>query len=472
MQPPTKTASRLKRARSWAVQQVVTPRDGPAQGALSLGDIAGAARQERQAPVEPGEDRRRIEELDPGRGQLDGEGEAVEADADGGDRRRVPSIKLEVGAHGTRALDEERDRIEPGERLEWRQVARVGDAQRRDRILLLAPEVKDLAARRKDGQAGRGPEEPTHHRCAVHDLLEVVGDEQQVQIPQVRLKELDDWPLRVFAEADGLGDGRRDQARIADRSEFHEEGAARIFRSELLGNAKAEPCLAGPAGARQRHQPRTPHEVADFIDLSLAADEARHLGRQVGRSVKRARRREVVGQTRTGELRQALGLVEILEPELAEFAQSQISRQRVLHEGRRRRREEDLAAVGGSRDPRGPMDVEANVVLPAQDALTRVEPHSNADRARACGPGLRRKGALCGDRRRDCRYGALEDDEECVSLGGDLDPTGLPDRSTHDGVVAFDERSERRAQGSHEAGRPLDVREEERQRPDGEGTSA
>ena len=205
------------------VQQVVAPGDGPAQGALSLGDIAGAARQERQAPVEPGEDRHRIEELAAGRSQLDREREAVEADADGGDRRCVLRVELEVGAHGTRSLDEQRDGIVPGERFGWRQVARVRDAQRRDRILLLAPEVKDLAARRQDGQVGRGPEEPTHHRCAIHDLLEVVGDEQQVQIAQVRLKELDDRPLRVLAETDGLGDGRRDQAGVADRRELHED---------------------------------------------------------------------------------------------------------------------------------------------------------------------------------------------------------------------------------------------------------
>ena len=138
------------------VQQVVAPRDGPAQGALSLGDIAGAARQERQASVEPGEDCRRIEELGAGRSQFDREREAIEADADGRDRRCVLRVELEVGANGSRALDEERDRIEPGERLGWRHVARAGDAQRRDRILLLAPEVKDLAARRQDGQVGRG----------------------------------------------------------------------------------------------------------------------------------------------------------------------------------------------------------------------------------------------------------------------------------------------------------------------------
>ena len=128
--------------------------------------------------------------------------------------------------------------------------------------------------------------------------------------------------------------------------------------------------------------------------------------------------------------------------------------------------------MGGSRDPRRPMDVEAHVVVPAEDALARVESHSNTDCPDPGGPGFGREGALCGDRRRHCRHGAPEDDEECVSLGRDLDPTGRLDRSAHHGVVAFDERAEGRAQGGHEAGRPLDVREQERQRTDGEGSSA
>ena len=68
------------------------------------------------------------------------------------------------------------------------------------------------------------------------------------------------------------------------------------------------------------------------------------------------------------------------------------------------------------------MDVEAHVVVPAQDALARVESHAHADGPHPGGPGLGREGALCGGRRRHCRYGALEDDEECVSLGRDLDP--------------------------------------------------
>ena len=148
-----------------------------------------------------------------------------------------------------------------------------------------------------------------------------------MQIAQVCLKELDDRPSRVFAETDGLGDRRRNQARIADRSELHEEGAARIFRPELFGHAKAEPCLAGPAGACQGHQPRAPHQFADLADLPFAADEARHLSRQVGRGVKGTGWREVVGQPWPDELRQARGRLQILEPELAKLAQAQISRE-------------------------------------------------------------------------------------------------------------------------------------------------
>ena len=128
--------------------------------------------------------------------------------------------------------------------------------------------------------------------------------------------------------------------------------------------------------------------------------------------------------------------------------------------------------MGGSRDPRRTIDVEADIVVRADDRLARMKSHPDADRPDVRGPGLGREGALrvgCG---RDRRDGTLEDDEECVSLGRDLDPTGLLDRCAQDGVVTFEEGAECRAQGGREAGGSLDVREQERHGPDGEESRA
>ena len=60
-------------------QEVVAPGDRTTQRPLALRQIAGAAGQDVQALLEPFEDRRRREHPDPGGGELDGEGQALES---------------------------------------------------------------------------------------------------------------------------------------------------------------------------------------------------------------------------------------------------------------------------------------------------------------------------------------------------------------------------------------------------------
>ena len=88
VKPPAKTASRRKSACSSAGEQVVAPGDRVAHRLLPGGQVARAAGQQRQPPLQPGEQRRRREDLDARGGQLDGQRQAVQAAADLGDRRR------------------------------------------------------------------------------------------------------------------------------------------------------------------------------------------------------------------------------------------------------------------------------------------------------------------------------------------------------------------------------------------------
>jgi hypothetical protein len=53
----------------------------------------------------------RTEHLDPGCGQLQGEGDAVKTTADAGNRGGIGGIKFEGGPGGSCALAEKRDRI-------------------------------------------------------------------------------------------------------------------------------------------------------------------------------------------------------------------------------------------------------------------------------------------------------------------------------------------------------------------------
>ena len=115
LQPPTKMPEPPEEDALGWIQQVVAPIDGSAERPLSLGEIARGAGQERQASLQTAEDRLRVEQLDPGSGQLDGQGQAIQPRADAGDRRRAEVVDLEVGAHGLCASDEERHRVVLGQ---------------------------------------------------------------------------------------------------------------------------------------------------------------------------------------------------------------------------------------------------------------------------------------------------------------------------------------------------------------------
>ena len=121
MQPPRKTASRAKSCCSSAVEQVVAPLDRRAQRPLALGQVAGAAGEQRQPLVEPLEELLGRERLDARGGELEREREVVEAAADLGDGL----VGLEVG------LDRARPREEEADRLLVRRAAAPGTPARR-----------------------------------------------------------------------------------------------------------------------------------------------------------------------------------------------------------------------------------------------------------------------------------------------------------------------------------------------------
>jgi hypothetical protein len=92
---------RKERARV-VVEEVHAPLDRRAQRALTLGDVARAARQQRESLLEPRENRGRREDRRLRRGELDRQRQAVELAADLRDLRPCNSL---------RSLDEQRDGV-------------------------------------------------------------------------------------------------------------------------------------------------------------------------------------------------------------------------------------------------------------------------------------------------------------------------------------------------------------------------
>ena len=154
VQPPAKTARPREELPVLRAEQVVAPVDRRAERLLARRLVARPAGEQLEAPLEPGEQRLRREQLRARGRELDRERQAVEADADLGDRGRVRGRHGEVGLDRLRALDEERDRVVLRELLELRQVRRVGQAERRHLELVLAGEPERRAARGEQLHAG------------------------------------------------------------------------------------------------------------------------------------------------------------------------------------------------------------------------------------------------------------------------------------------------------------------------------
>src|SRR5262249_28048347 len=102
----------------------------------------------------------------------------------------------------------------------------------------------------------------------------------------------------------------------------------------------------------------------------------------------------------------------------------------VLDERRRRPGDEDLAAVAEVADPRRLVDSEADVALPVDRRLARVQAEPDPH-GRLLGPVVGEHRALGRGRGEDGGARAPEDEEERIALAVDLDPSvgreGLPE---------------------------------------------
>ena len=158
-------------------EQAVAPVNRPAQGALPLADVAQLGRQIEGAG-QLRQKGRRGQQPHPRRGQFDGQGQAVEPGADGGDGGGVFGRQGEAGARGAGALDEQ-GYGRRGQQFGRGRHARRGQAQRGNGVVVLAIEAQQLAASDQQRQPARPAQQMQQVVGGVEHLLEVVEDEQQ-----------------------------------------------------------------------------------------------------------------------------------------------------------------------------------------------------------------------------------------------------------------------------------------------------
>ena len=185
----------------------------------------------------------------------------------------------------------------------------------------------------------------------------------------------------VLVRADGAGDGGQDLSRIGQGRELDQPGTVRPVGDRRGGDVEQQSRLAGAARADERHEAAVAHQPGDDVQLLLAADERGQRQAHVGlRAIDGVERGMVAGQAVDDEVGEPERFGEVLEAVTAEVAGHGAGRQVVLGQGERRLGQDHLPAMPGGGDPRGAVDVEADVAIGTDHAATGVQAHPDADR--------------------------------------------------------------------------------------------
>ena len=294
-------------------------------------------------------------------------------------------------------------------------------------------------------------------------MLAVVDEEQQRLRPQIVDDGLPQRTSGAIADPEATGDGLHDQVGIADRRQLDQPHAVRLLTDELGRGLDHQPRLSGAAGADHRDQPMRPSECLELRQLPLASDEGGQLRRKVGAAALHGPERGKLHiQAIDDQLEHAFGNGQVLEPMRPEVADRHAVRQVAADEGVHRLGEEHLSAGAGRGDARSTVNVEADVAAGSEAGLAGVQTHAHPD-AMAVRPRLACQGALSVGGCRDRIRGACEDDEEGVTLRPDLNPR--LECIAQERLMRLEHVTVSGPELLHEPGGPLDVREQEGNRP-------
>ncbi len=257
-------------------EQVVAPADRPAHRAQALRHVWPLATKHVQAVAQARQQGRRGKDVRARRGQLDRQRDAFQIATDLRDRGGIGGVDLQIGVHGARTLEEERDR--PGA-LDARRVrvARRRGFERAKRKELLAADADRGLARRKDRHARALHEQLLDRQVDIRDLLAIVEQDQHAAIPQ-RMEELIVVPgADVREKAEFLADGGKDEPAVLHRGELHEGHVIVVRVAHALGHKEPKARLADASRPGDRHDAvrGIEQEPGKLPHLALAPDHAR-----------------------------------------------------------------------------------------------------------------------------------------------------------------------------------------------------
>ena len=127
------------------------------------------------------------------------------------------SVRANVGCAALRPRDEEAHRLggsQRGQRLG--SAADRREAQRRDRIGMLAGETEQCPAGGQDRQVGASGKELRHRGCGRQQVLEVVEEDQHLAVVQDDSQPILEWQIATFMESEPASQRGQDERRIGD----------------------------------------------------------------------------------------------------------------------------------------------------------------------------------------------------------------------------------------------------------------
>jgi hypothetical protein len=229
-------------------------------------------------PVQPGSQLRGAQRRTPGRGQLDGQRDAVQPGAHLRDRSRVARRQLEGGAGRAGPGREQRPGLGRGDRR-GRAIGR--QSQRRHRDDQLTGNIQAFPA------GGQEPHPPAlgnqrghQARRRLQDMLAVIQHHQQLTAGQLAHQPGGRGRRIPLGHAHGLRHAGRDQRRIGERGQLDQPGAIAEAGLGERRHPQRQPGLAAPARAGQRDHPGRAEAFEHRSYLGAAAHQRAHLGRQ------------------------------------------------------------------------------------------------------------------------------------------------------------------------------------------------
>src|SRR5436305_13497661 len=103
-------------------------------------------------------------------------------------------------------------------------------------------------------------------------MCAVVEDEQEKLQPQMLMECGHERAVWTFANAEGRGDGLRNEAAVGERAQLHDEGSIGERFAGVGRHRERQASLPAAGSPREGHEPRACAHLAYPADLALPSD--------------------------------------------------------------------------------------------------------------------------------------------------------------------------------------------------------